>query len=285
MAETAFQRQYRDEYIAGFEQRQSLLRESVTTEAQIKGNECEFLIADSGGATTVTRGVNGKIPSRGDNLSQVRCTLTEEHDLAIKTGFNVFASQGNQREIMQATTQSVVNRKTDSQIIDALGDATQSAGAATTASLEVATRALAILGNNDVMYDGAIAAAITPGFLAYLMRDDAFTSADYVKRQPLAGIDTAQMEGQGYYDWMNIHWVVHPNLPGAGTADERCFMYHKSAIGHALDTNGLDMKVGFNEEQDYSYCRYSGYMGAKLLQNSGVVVMRHDGSGLAAAAI
>jgi len=31
MADTAFQTQFRQEYIAGFEQRQSLLRDSVTT--------------------------------------------------------------------------------------------------------------------------------------------------------------------------------------------------------------------------------------------------------------
>ena len=31
MADTAFQTQYRDEFIAGFEQRESLLRETVVT--------------------------------------------------------------------------------------------------------------------------------------------------------------------------------------------------------------------------------------------------------------
>jgi hypothetical protein len=38
MADTAFQKQYRQEFIAGFEQTQSLVRDTVTTEATIKGN-------------------------------------------------------------------------------------------------------------------------------------------------------------------------------------------------------------------------------------------------------
>src|SRR4051812_8204500 len=110
MAETAFQIQYRQEFIAGFEQHKGLLRGSVTTEATIKGNVAPFLVEDSGGATAVTRGVNGMIPARADNLSQPTATLAEQHDLVRKTGFNVFASQGNQREIMQMTSRSVIER-------------------------------------------------------------------------------------------------------------------------------------------------------------------------------
>jgi len=75
MAETAFQTQYRDEFIAGFEARQSLVRDYVTTEAGIKGNTATFLVADSGSATAVTRGVNGLIPARAENADQVRATL------------------------------------------------------------------------------------------------------------------------------------------------------------------------------------------------------------------
>ena len=97
MASTAFQTQYRQEFIAGFEQHQSLLRDAVTTESVVKGNTATFLVADSGGATAVTRGINGLIPSRPDSLTQNSATLVEWHDKPIKTGFNVFASQGNQR--------------------------------------------------------------------------------------------------------------------------------------------------------------------------------------------
>jgi hypothetical protein len=74
MADTAFQTQYRQEFIAGFEAKQSLLRDLVTTEAVIKGNTAVFLVADSGSATAQTRGVNGLIPARADNLTQQSCT-------------------------------------------------------------------------------------------------------------------------------------------------------------------------------------------------------------------
>jgi hypothetical protein len=79
MSDTAFQTQYRQEFIAQFEQRQSLLRDTATTEAVIKGNTATFLVAGSGGATAVTRGINGLIPARADNLTQDSATLAEWH--------------------------------------------------------------------------------------------------------------------------------------------------------------------------------------------------------------
>ena len=42
MADTAFQIQYRQEFIQAFEQHQSLLRDTVTTEAVIKNNRRSF---------------------------------------------------------------------------------------------------------------------------------------------------------------------------------------------------------------------------------------------------
>ena len=83
------------------------------------------------------------------------------------------------------------------------------------------------------------------------------------------------------YRWRNALIIEHPNLPGRGTTSEISFLYHKSAIGHAIDTAGLQSPVGYDEEQDYSFARATAYMGAKLLQNAGVVVITADGSAYA----
>jgi hypothetical protein len=90
------------------------------TEAVIKGNQATFLVADSGGATATTRGLNGRIPARADNLNQYTATLVEWHDLVERTSFNLFASQGDGRAIMQRTSQKVINRKTDQDILGEL---------------------------------------------------------------------------------------------------------------------------------------------------------------------
>ena len=275
MADTAFQTQYRDEFIAGFEQRQSLVRQTVTTEANVNGNQAVFLVADSGGATAVTRGVNSLIPARADDLNQYTATLVEWHDLVRRTRFNLYASQGDGRRIMQETTMGVLNRKVDQDIITELNTATQDTGAATTASLSLAMYAKTILGNNEVPSDGNISALISPAFEAYLMQTKEFASADYVNNKPFES-------GLQMFRWAGVNWIVHPNLPGKGTAAEKCFMYHKSAIGHACDVAAVSTAADYDAEQDYSWARASAFMGSKILQSTGIVVINHDGSAFAA---
>lgn len=282
MSNTAFQTQYRQEYIAGFEQKQSLLRETVTTEAVIKGNTAVFLVADSGGATAVTRGVNGLIPARADDLNQYSCTLTEWDDLVRKTSFNVFASQGDQRAIMQMTSMGVINRRIDVDIINALVGGTVNAGnAAATATVGLAMKAKTILQNASIPWDSNITGLITPAFESYISQAPEFSKATYVNAYPLKNADPSWRDKPVMFYWLGVMWVVHPNLPGKGTAAEQCFMYHKSAIGHAADTKGLQAPVGYDEEQDYSWARTTIFMGTKLLQNSGIVVINHDGSAFA----
>ena len=280
MAETAFQIQYRQEFIAGFEQLQSLLRDFVTTEAVIKGNQATFLVADSGGATAVTRGVNGLIPARGDNLTQPVATLIEWHDLVRKTDFNVFASQGNQRAIMQQTCMGVINRKIDQDIIAELNTGTQETAAmAAILGVDDLLHAKAILGNNDVPWDNNLCALISPSFESYLMTDANWSSRDYIQNGPFENADPAWRDRPQAYRWLGMNFVVHPNLPGAGTATEINFVFHKSAIGHAYNADNLEARAGYDEEQDYSWARCSIYMGSQLLQNSGVVRLLHDASG------
>ncbi len=274
MAETAFQTQYRQEFVQGFEMRQSLLRSMVVTEAVVKGSQATFLVADSGGASATTRGVNGLIPARADNNTQLTAPLTEWHDLVRKTGFNVFASQGDQRRIMQETTMAVINRKIDADIIAQLDTATNDTGAAVTGSVALVAKALAILGNAEVPIEEQdnMFGVITPALWAYLAQTKEFASGDYVEVKPFNG------PARRMFRWFHVNWAIHPNLTGAGTSAEKCFVFHRNAIGHAVDTKSIQSPVGYDEEQDYSWARASVYMGSKLLQNAGVVVLNHDGS-------
>ena len=282
MAANAPQIQYRQEFVRGFEQNQALLRNTVTTETVIKGNQATFLVADSGDAEAVTRGVNGLIPARNDSLTQTTATLAEWHDLVQKTGFNIFESQGDQRRIMQETTRAVLNRKIDDDIITELNTGTQDTGTAATASLLMVLRSKTILGNAEVPFDGNITGLITPAFEAYLLQVAEFSNADYVPIKPMGDGALAWNDTPMMYKWLGINWIVHPKLPGVGTSAEKCFLYHKNAIGHAVNTGDMSSVIGYDDEQDYSYARCSIYMGSKLLQNTGVVVMNHDGSALVA---
>lgn len=282
MAEHAFQTQYRDEFIAGFEQRQSLLRDTVTTEFEkTRGNTVVFLVADSGGAVAQSRGVNGLIPARADDLTQNNATLREWHDLVRKTGFNIFASQGDQRRIMQETTMGVINRKIDSEITDSLATGTVTVGGTgVIPTIDTIQHAQVKLQNASVPWDSNVTLLAQPSLMSYLEQAPEFGKATYVGVRPWSGADeNANWRDMPMaYRWKNMMVISHPNLAGKGTTAESSYMYHKTAIGHAADKESLSSAVGYNDEQDYSYARASMYMGSAVLQNSGIVVITGDGS-------
>lgn len=270
MSDSAFQTKYRRETIMGFEKRESLARRTVTTEIQQEGNACVFLVADSGGATAVTRGINGDIPVRPDNLNQYTCTLTEWHDVPERTNFNIFASQGDGRRIMQETSMNVINRKIDSQIHTELLTGTVNWGAAAVATMALITKAKTKLGNAFATHDAPVFALITPAYYGVLMTFAQFTSVDYISDKRFEGVGKDRA-----FQWYGVNWIVDAGLPGAGTDAAKCFMYSKAAIGHAADVENMKTHAGYDEKNDKSWARCSMYMGAKLLQNSGVVQMPH----------
>ncbi|MDC0600117.1 phage capsid protein [Flavobacteriales bacterium] len=275
MSQSAFQTMYRTEHIKGFEKRESLLRKSVTTEAEIKGNTAVFLVADSGDATAVTRGLNGDIPTRADNLTQNTVQLVEWHDVPERTKFNIFSSQGEGRRIMQETCMSVINRQIDTDIHDALSAATNNWGSAAVATLPLVTKAKTMLGNNFALEDDDVFAAITPAFHGYLMGLNQFTSADYINLKPFENVSKSRA-----FNWYGVNWIVDAGLEGTGTSDASCYMYSRKAIGHAMNTAGTETFVGYDEKNDKSWARCTEYMGSKLIQQAGVIKMSHDDSAL-----
>jgi hypothetical protein len=277
MAESAAQTQYREQLVASFEEGTSWLRQTTVTEAVIKGNSAVFLVAGSGGASAVTRGINGLIPARADDMTQNTATLVEWQDLVRKTRFNIFQSQGDQKRLMQETTRKVLNRRIDADIIAQLNTATNNLGAATTMTLGQVAKATTTLGEAEVPVEeeDKMFALGTPAVRGYLMQIPEFTKADYVDMKFLTGPSRRMVRWAGY------NWIFHPNLTGVGTSSENCFFYHRDAIGSAFDSGeGLNTAIGYNEEQDYSFARASSFTGAVLLQQSGVVLARHDASAI-----
>lgn len=278
MADTAFQTAYRDEFIAGFEERQSALRSACVTQAQIKGNSAVFLVAASGDAgspaTAVTRGVNGLLPYRADSLTQNTATLQEWHDPVRKTGFNIFASQGDQKRIMQETSMGTINRKIDLDIIAQLDTATIDTGSAATASVSMVAKALSYLGNQAVPVEEEdnMFGLVTPSFWGYMMQFPEMTKGSYVEVKLFNGAI------KKYWRWFGINWIRSPLVTGLATASEKCYIFHRNAIGNAIDTRGIQTDVGYNGEHDYSYARTTVYVGSKKLQNNGIVQVLHDGS-------
>lgn len=275
----AFQTKYRNELILGFEDRQSRLRSTVVTEGEVNANQFVFLVSGSGGATATTRGADGLLVARDNVNTQTTVTMKEWHDLARKSRFNIFSSQGNQLALMQTEAMGVINRKIDDDIIAALDNASNDTGAATTASLELVMKAVTILGDNtvDIEEEDNMFGLISPGFKGELMQLPEFASSDYVEIKPLVG------PARKFLRWAGVNWIVHPRLTGSvgagGTgAEEKCYIYHRNSIGHAMDKDGMDVAIGYDAEHDFSFVRMTTFMASAKLQNKGIVQILHDNS-------
>jgi hypothetical protein len=210
-------------------------------------------------------------------MTQSTCTLVEWHDLVRKTRFNIFQSQGDQRRLMQDTTRKVLNRRLDADVIAQLDTASNNLGAATTMSLSIVGKALTTLGENEVPVEeeDKMWAVATPAVRGYLMQIPEFANADYVEMKYLNGASKRVCR------WAGFNWIFHPNLTGVGTSSEKCYFYHRDAIGSAFDSGeGLNTAIGYDDEQDYSYARASSFTGAKLLQQGGIVQFLHDASAI-----
>ncbi len=247
------------------------------TEAVIKGNQATFLVADSGGATAVTRGVNGLIPSRADNLTQQTATLVENHDLVKKTDFNLFASQGDGRRIMQETSMAVINRTVDLDILSGLSATTTTISTAAPLSMARVMQARTKLGNNQVPIGEIdnMFAVVSPAAMAYMLQIPEFVNMQWVDYKPLTGPATKIIR------WAGFNWIESPLITGVGTAAEYIYFYHRNAIGHAVNVGEIEAEADYQREQKYSWARTTVYMGSKLLQAKGAVKVTHDGSAYA----
>lgn len=262
---------YRNEFVVAFEARQSSARNTVTTESMINGKEATFLIVGSN-REAVTRGPNGLIPASVDDQSQVTVQLKELHDLVQRTRFNIFTDQGDQRRIMQMGGMAVLNRSIDDEIFTALASGTVSFTSAAMTKAAI-NEAVVRLGNAKVPRSDLFG-AITPAAWAELSDITSFASADYVNDRPLVEGMPAPTR---MANWMGVKWYVpETTLPGQGTSTASCFIYHKSAVGHAINRAGIGVFGGYDEEQDYYWARHSLDHGAKLLLNAGVVEIVHD---------
>lgn len=272
--------QYRKDMVAQFAQKSSLLRAASTKETVINGNTATFLVNGTAGDTAVTRGTNGLIPYSATQNTQVAVTLAEAHAPYKITGFNAFASQGDQVRSLREGSIGVINRTIDLKVLSALSSATQTAGSAATASLDLVTKCRTILAANQVPVNEVenMFAVVSPAFMGYLMQIPEFSSEDYVDIKPMGG----GVAVGGARRWFGVNWIESPLITGIGTAAEYCYMYHRAAIGYAINMGEEAIKAGYDEEQDYSWSRASLAHGASVLQNTGIVKITHDGSAYAA---
>lgn len=262
---------YAMEFTDAYEQKQSWLRGTVTTQGEVSAGSFVFII-EGVADEAVERGAGGNIPYVSDDQTSATCELKEYHHLARKNRFKIFSASVDNRKSMQNRGMVSINLKTDKLILAQLETATYqtNSGSAAANSLALMLEATSILDENYVPDDGKRYGLLTPRAYAQAMRINQFSSGDWVPDRPF------MKTNDQWRSWNGVKWCKHPNLPGKTTASASCFLYHECSVGHALNRGDMVVKVGEDEEQDYSWARVTSYQGAKALQAAGIVEMLHN---------
>ena len=275
MAVQAAITQFKKELILAYEQRKSLLAGAASKETIANGHVVTWLISGAGSQVAVTRGQDGDIPYGVPSNSQVSATLVEQQAPEALTGFDVFASQGNQVELMKTNVMAIIRRAQDQVILNEMANFTQDYPVTGSLTVEMIAGSRAILGNQHVPIseEENMFCVISPAAEAYLLQTTEFTNAEYRDVKPLEGGIATK-----YRRWMSMNWIMADVLVGAGTSAEIMYMWHRSAFGYAINMGEEKITAGFNEEQQRSWALATVYHAAKILQNAGGIKITHDGS-------
>ena len=268
---------YRREFVESFNVGATLLMDRFTEESMTMGRSAVFDVATLGGRMSV-RSVDGRIPRRSRSDTQVTCTIDERVAKEEVTDFEKFTSQADERAKINRSIMISVNEEIDYHILTELANASTSySSSAAPITLDTATKVIATLSQNKVPIGAQdLTWIISPMMEAKLPTIQGYTSSDYVATKPLDSGGN-QFSGQRKIkSWLGAGWIVHPNLPNTGTSSCTTYLVHRRAFGLAVPTSKIQYEAG-RIPGELAECAVAGLMmGAKILQNAGILKFLHN---------
>lgn len=270
-APNVFRDRFTDEYKYDFERDGAKLLACVSSQGVVNGDLVYFDVVDPGDEA-VEKGRDGRIPSSDLGLSQVSTQLQNHHKKYRIDDFDKFRANPNTVTAMQMRGRGAINRKIDQIIIDQLDTATNNMGSATILStLAEISEWVETLSLNDVEIDsGQVCGVVTHRAWSQMLRIPEFKSADYTEVKVADRYYSVKAK-----NFLGVNWMMYNGLTGRGTASAKCYLFHKSAIGHMFD--GLPSPIFFDNKEDaYSGVRFEVKHCAKLLLQRGVIQFLHN---------
>jgi hypothetical protein len=194
------------------------------------------------------------------------------------TDFEKVTSQADERAKINRSIMISVNEEIDYHIMTELANATTSYSAtAAPFTLETGTKVIGTLAQNKVPIGAQdLTWIISPMMEAKMQNIQGYTSADYVSTKPLESGGNQYSGQRKVKNWLGAGWIVHPSLPGVGTASCTTYLVHRSALGLAVPTNKIQYEAGKIPGELAEYAVVGLMMGAKILQNAGIIKFIHN---------
>lgn len=269
----AFIKQYESEVHLDYQRVGSIIRGTVRTKSGIVGATTKFQKIGTGTASTKTR--HGNITVMNLDHTGVEATLVDYYTGEYVDALDELKTNIDERSAITKSAAMAMGRKTDELLIAAIDDATNSTPI--TLSTEGAIRnsfleAVQNLRDRDVPFDGEVWGLISPRAEAALMTTKQFANADYTGAT-LPFVNPAMGKVRS---WLGVHWLVHSGLP-LSTNTRTGFIYHKSAVGHAIGSEVVSDVAWIAEKASHFFSNRMS-QGAVLIDNNGVEELTIDES-------
>lgn len=266
---------YSKETILAFNARTSLLLNTTHREFFARGLQAVFLVADSGKGYAQGRAPGGDIIPDNITTDQIFAQFDALFAKAEKPNEEIDFSQANWIKLMIDNTVSKMHRTNDKLILDALDLATTSTSVLTTITLETIAQCRQQLVTNYVPNDQNLTLACGPALFASLTSNTSFNNALYTSNSPRQ-IDLAEPAWKDQpmeFKWQGMNIVQIPFVPFNSSTDvETNFIYHKNAIGSAVQMNQAQTAQMYNDIPNQKQVVVTPFLAAnKILQDSGII--------------
>jgi len=271
----AFIKHYGADVHEAYQRKGSKLRNTVRQRNNITGSSTTFQKVGKGSASQKTR--HGKVPVMNVDHAPVECSLADWFAGDWVDDLDTLKTNIEERNVQVNAGVYALGRKTDEMIIDdALASATnqvaatiqadRTTGSSTGMNLGKCLDAIEALGNRDVEFDdGQTTGVVGWKQWTQLMEISEFKSSDYVAESELP------FKGRGIFAkwWMGAMWMPHSGLPITAGDIRSCFLYHKTAVGHA---SGKDVTTNIQWHNDYdsNFINNKMSQGTVLIDDNGV---------------
>lgn len=264
----AFVKQFEREVHEAYQRMGSKLLNTVRSKNNVVGASTVFQKVGKGIAATKSR--HGSVPVMNLDHSNVEVTLNDFYAGDWVDRLDEFKTNIDERAVIANAGAYALGRKTDELIITALSAATTktptTAGGMTKAK---ALEAFEILFNNEVPDDGQRYAIVGYKQWGELLSIEEFSSADYV------GQDELPWNGVQAKRFLGTLFVPHSGLPVDENGVRQCFVYHKTALGHAAGAD-VQTDITWHGDRAASFVNNMMSQGADLIDNDGIVIIDCD---------
>ncbi|MCK5296663.1 MAG: hypothetical protein KAJ75_07210 [Alphaproteobacteria bacterium] len=264
----SFVKQFEAEVHIAYQQMGSKLRGTVRSKNNVKGSSTTFQKVGKGTASVKAR--HGLVPVMSIDHTPVECSLYDYYAGDWVDALDELKVSLDERRVIASAGAYALGRKTDDLIIDGLADATETVGDYSTGLTKgLILSAFEKLNNVDVPDDGQRFGIVGAHQWNELLNISEFSDSGFI------GEEYPWLKGTESRKWLGIVWILHTGLPLADTDNRDCFIYHKTAVGHA---SGQDVKTDVTWHGDHAahFVNNSMSQGASLIDATGIVKIKVD---------